>query len=146
MRCIEKVNMNLDNKGIASAELLFVTLIALVIIAAMLNLVGNEMNQEQIGNLAESRITGETIAEAINTVYINGDGYSITIHMDPDPSFTAIVLSDGNFSNLTIFSSGKNVTIDLIPPSFNDTYNLTSGKSYIITNTDGNIGIKEMVG
>jgi len=138
--------MKLDDKGFATAELLFVTLIALVIIGAMLSLVNNEINQQQIGSLGESRITGETIAEAINTVYNNGDGYSVTIHLDPDPAFTAVIGSAGNSSSLTIFNSGKNVSIPLIPKRFNSSYNLSSGNSYQIINIDGNINIIKLVG
>ncbi|MBI4813342.1 MAG: hypothetical protein HY802_03140 [Methanobacterium sp.] len=138
--------MKLDDKGFATAELLFVTLIALVIIGSMLSLVSNQINQQQIGSLGESRITGETIAEAINTVYNNGAGYSVTIHLDPDPAFTAMIGSAGNSSNLTIFNSGKNVSIPLIPKRFNSSYNLSSGNSYQIINIDGNINIIELVG
>lgn len=138
--------MKLDDRGIATAELLFVTLIALVIIGAMLSLVSNEVNQQQIGSLGESRITGESIAEAINTVYNNGNGYSVTIRLDPDPVFTAVIISAGNSSNLTIFNSGKNVSIPLIPKRFNSSYNLSSGNNYQIINTDGNISIIQLVG
>ncbi len=137
--------MKLDEKGFATAELIFVTLIALVIIGSMLSLVSNEINQQQIGSLGESRITGESIAEAINTVFNNGDGYSVTIHLDPDPPFTAVIDSAGN-SSLTIFNSGKNVSIPLIPKRFNSSYNLSSGNSYQIINIDGNINIIELVG
>ena len=138
--------MKLDEKGFATAELIFVTLIALVILGAMLSLVSNELNQQQIGSLGESRITGESIAEAINTVYNNGDGYSITIHLDPDPPFTAVIGSAINSSSLTIFNSGKNVSIPLIPKRFNSSYNLSSGNNYQIINTDGNINIIKLAG
>jgi hypothetical protein len=139
------INMRLDDKGMATAELLFVTLIALIIIGAMLSLVSNELNQEQIGILGESRISGENIAEALNTVYTNGDGYSVVIRLDPDPAFTAVIESSGSSSNLTVFSSGKNVTISIIPKQFNSSYTLNSGKNYQITNTNGTIGIIEVV-
>lgn len=138
--------MKLDNKGMATAELLFVTLIALVIIGAMLGLVTTGINNQEIGSLGESRIAGETIAEALNTAYINGDGYSVTIHLDPDPTFTAEIASAGNSSTLTIYNSGKNVTIPIIPKRFNSSYTLSSGKDYQIINIDGNINIIDLVG
>jgi len=138
--------MKLDNKGMATAELLFVTLIALVIIGAMLGLVSTGINNQEIGSLGESRIAGETIAEAINTAYMNGNGYSVTIRLDPDPTFTAEIGSVGNSSTLTIYNSGKNVTIPIIPKRFNSSYTLSSGKDYQIINIDGNINIIELVG
>jgi len=138
--------MKLDNKGMATAELLFVTLIALVVIGAMLGLVSTGINNQEIGSLGESRIAGETIAEAINTAHINGNGYSVTIRLDPDPTFTAVVGSVGNSSTLTIYNSGKNVTIPIIPKRFNSSYTLSSGKDYQIINIDGNINIIELVG
>lgn len=138
--------MKLDDKGMATAELLFVTLIALVVIAGMLSLVSNMMNQEQIGSLGQSKMTGERIAEAINTVYTNGNGYSVTIHLDPDPSFDALIISAGNSSSLIITNSGKNVTIPIIPKQFANNYTINSGKNYLITNTNGTINIFETAG
>ncbi|AXV39317.1 hypothetical protein [Methanobacterium sp. BAmetb5] len=137
--------MKLDDKGMATAELLFVTLIALVIIGSMLSLVSNEINQQQIGNLGEPRMAGENIAAALNTVYNNGHGYSVTIHLDPDPSYSALIQSAGNSSNLTIFTSGKNVTIPILPKRFNSTYTLSSGNNYQISNVDGTIYIIKLV-
>ena len=137
--------MKLDDKGMATAELLFVTLIALVIIGSMLSLVTTGINNQEIGSLGESRIAGETIAEALNTAYINGNGYSITIHLDPDPAFTAEIASAGNSSTLTVYNSGKNVTIPIIPKRFNSTYTLTSGNNYQISNVDGTIYIIKLV-
>lgn len=137
--------MKLDDKGMATAELLFVTLIALVIIGSMLSLVSNEINQQQIGDLGQPRMAGENIAAALNTVYNNGHGYSVTIHLDPDPSYDALIQSAGNSSNLTIFTSGKNVTIPIIPKRFNSTYTLSSGNNYQISNVDGTIYIIKVV-
>jgi len=137
--------MKLDDKGMATAELLFVTLIALVIIGSMLSLVSNEINQQQIGDLGQPRMAGENIAAALNTVYNNGHGYSVIIHLDPDPSYDALIQSAGNSSNLTIFTSGKNVTIPIIPKRFNSTYTLSSGNNYQISNVDGTIYIIKVV-
>ncbi|NYB52868.1 MAG: hypothetical protein HVN35_09970 [Methanobacteriaceae archaeon] len=136
--------MRLDDKGMATAELLFVTLIALVIIAAMLSLVSNMVNQEQIGSLGESRMTGEGIAEALNTVYTNGNGYSVVIRLDSEPAFGALISSSGNSSTLTIMRGDKNVTIPLIPKQFVNNYTLNSGKNYKISNINNTIIIIEL--
>lgn len=140
------IKMRLDDRGMATAELIFATFIALVVIGAMLGMVSDEINQNQVGNLGESRISGESIAEALNTVYINGNGYSAVIRLDPDPPFTAVIDSTGNSSNLTIFNSGQNVTIPIIPKRFNSSYTLTSGSNYQINNNNGTLGIIELIG
>lgn len=135
--------MKLDDRGMATAELIFVTFIALVVIGAMLSMVNDEMNQNQVGNLAEARMAGENIASALNTVYINGNGYSVTIRLDPDPPYKAVITGA---NNITIFAEGGNVTIPIIARGFNSTYNLTSGKNYQISKNNGLIGIVELVG
>ncbi len=138
--------MRLDNRGMATAELIFATFIALVIIGAMLSMISDEVNQSQVGNLGEARISGENIAEALNTVYTNGNGYSVVIRLDTNPHFYAVIDSNGDASNLTIFSGGQNVTIPIIPKRFNSTYNLTSGTNYLIKNDNGTIGIVKYTG
>lgn len=75
------INMRFDDRGMATAELIFATFIALVVIGAMLSMISDEVNQSQVGNLGEARISGENIAEALNTVYINGNGYSAIIRL-----------------------------------------------------------------
>ncbi|MBP1945248.1 hypothetical protein [Methanobacterium petrolearium] len=137
--------MRLDNRGMATAELIFATFIALVVIGAMLSMVNDEVNQSQVGNLGEARISGENIAEALNTVYINGNGYSVIIRLDPNPPFNAVIESSGNSSSLTIFTNGQSINIPIIPKRFNSSYNLTSGTNYIIKNNDGTIGIIEFI-
>jgi hypothetical protein len=132
--------MKLDNKGMATAELLFVTLIALVVIGAMLSLVSNEINQEQTGTLGEARITGENIAQALNTAYNGGNGYTVDIHLDPDPSFMAVI--QNGTTDLTLFTGGKNVTIKIIPQDFNNgTYTFYSGSNYRIMNNNNTLTI-----
>lgn len=139
------IKMRLDNRGMATAELIFATFIALVVIGAMLSMVNDEVNQSQVGNLGEARISGENIAEALNTVYINGNGYSVIIRLDPNPPFNAVIESSGNSSSLTIFTNGQSINIPIIPKRFNSSYNLTSGTNYIIKNNDGTIGIIEFI-
>ena len=133
-------SMKLDNKGMATAELLFVTLIALVVIGAMLSLVSNELSQEQTASLGEARITGENIAQALNTVYNGGNGSTVDIRLDPDPSFMAVI--QNGTTDLTLFTGGKNVTIKIIPRDFNNgTYTLYSGSNYRIINNNNTLTI-----
>ena len=73
--------MNFDNKGQASAEFIFVTLIVILIIGGMVSLIGGTQDQTQSANVGAARIMGEKIAATVNTVYINGNGYSIDLDL-----------------------------------------------------------------
>jgi len=79
--------MELDNRGLASAELLFVMLIALIIIGGMVSLINSRMANTQTGELGVARIEGEKIATAIDTAYKNGKGYSIDISFPTGENF-----------------------------------------------------------
>ncbi|MEG3224694.1 MAG: hypothetical protein BME94_03965 [Methanobacteriales archaeon Met13] len=133
--------MVLDEQGLASAEFLFVTLIALIIIGGMVTLVGNIMSNTATGELGVARIQGEKIATAINTAYINGNGYSVDIRFPQGANyvnFTAIV---NNTGYVTIYYPNKApVPIKLITTSINQT-TLYSNSSYRINNTNGTIFI-----
>ena len=83
--------MDLDNRGFASAEFIFVTLIALIIMGGMVTLISSEMDKTQIGSLGQARILGEKIATTINTAYANGKGYSIDLSIPSTPVVTISV-------------------------------------------------------
>jgi uncharacterized protein (UPF0333 family) len=133
----------LDNKGFATAELLFVTLIILVIMTGMLSLISGEMDKTQTGNLGQVRAEGEIIAEAINTAYINGNGYTINLDLpkyDKDDSiqFTAVTTSKGTTNFLTINYGTQSFDIQLIPKKV-ESYTMDSEQKYQIKNDNGTI-------
>lgn len=133
----------LDNKGFATAELLFVTLIILVIMTGMLSLISGEMDKTQTGNLGQVRAEGEIIAEAINTAYINGNGYTINLDLpkyDKDDSiyFTAVTTSKGTTNFLTINYGTQSFDIQLIPKNV-ESYTMDSEQKYQIKNDNGTI-------
>ncbi|KAF5078410.1 hypothetical protein [Methanobacterium aggregans] len=133
----------LDNKGFATAEFLFVTLIILVIMGGMLSLISGEMDKTQTGNLGQARMEGEVIAEAINTAYINSNGYTINLDLpkyDKDNSvqFTAVVTSTGTNSILTINYGTQSVDIKLIPKNV-ENYTMDSEQKYKVKNNNGTI-------
>ncbi len=132
----------LDEKGFGSAEFIFVSLIALLLIAGLSTLVSNEINQTQTGDIAQTRMTGEKIAEIVNTVYIKGIGYTITLTV---PSNTTVYVGDPE-GFLSIYSSGNgaNISIKVIPKSIQHT-TLNSGQTYNVThNTDGSITFTQL--
>jgi len=126
----------LDKKGQASAELIFVTVIFLVIAAGMIQLTGSEMNKTNTGSNAQVRMIGESVAETINTVYINGNGYSINLTM-PNKTFDYTVYVS-NTGNITIGYNSNSVNIKLIPKNVNSK-TLNEGSTYIVKNNNGTI-------
>jgi hypothetical protein len=133
--------MRLDNRGLASAELLFIMLIALIIIGGMVSLINTRMANTQTGDLGVARIEGEKIATAIDTAYKNGKGYSIDISFPKGENFvnfTATVTNDGY---VTVLYPGKTpVKTKLTTTKIFTNYTLYSNSSYRILN-NGNITI-----
>jgi uncharacterized protein (UPF0333 family) len=122
--------MLFDNRGFASAEFIFVTLIALIIMGGMVSLISSEMDKTQTGDLGQARILGEKIATTINTVYANGNGYSIDLVIPTTP-FSVNVIP----GYVTVFNTSRNVniTIKLIPQNIT-TSTLTSNSKYHVIN------------
>lgn len=132
----------LDERGQGSVEFIFVTLIIFLIIGGFASIVSTETNQAQTGDIAQTRMTGEKIAEIINTVYINGIGYTISLTV---PTNTVVYINSPNGS-LTIYSTaaGKNITIKLIPKNVQTT-TLNGGNIYNVTyNSTGNITFNQL--
>jgi len=136
--------LKLDERGVGSAEFLFVTLIVFIIIGGMIGLINSEMNQVQTANLAQARVTGEKLAETINTVYIkgnsvNGNKYYANITIPDDIDFTATI----NKGNITVLSNNQNITINIIPLDVSEGFIMTSGHTYSVNNINGTITFTE---
>ena len=94
--------MHLDKKGQASAELILATVVFLVIAGSLISLTSSEMDKADVGNLGQARMTGEALAETINTVYINGPGYSANLtlqNLSNSASYTVYVYNSSNTSS-----------------------------------------------
>ena len=134
----------MDEKGQASAELILVTLIVIVITAGLVNFISNETNQNQTGNLGQARMTGENIAEVVNTVYDNGPGYTINLTLPATPPLRVYVTN--NTPSITVVCNGQNININVIPTNIQT--NLTSltninttNLTYTVKNINGAIVI-----
>jgi hypothetical protein len=125
----------IDQKGIATADLLFATLIAIVIFASLISSVSNEMNKTQTGDLGQARMIGERIASSINTVFINGNGYTMNTTLPNDINYNLNV----NNSGLFVIFKGNQVKINLIPKVNISSVNMTQGQKYMIKNNNGTI-------
>jgi len=124
--------MDLDNRGFASAEFIFVTLMALIILGGMITLISGEMDKTQIGSLGQARILGEKVAATINTAYANGNGYSIDLSI---PATPVVSLSVNNVTPgyISVSNAGKSVAIKLIPQNVTP-YTLSSNSNYHVIN------------
>ncbi|MCE5214742.1 MAG: hypothetical protein LLF83_08505 [Methanobacterium sp.] len=133
----------LDERGQGSVEFIFVTLIVFMIIGGLVSIVSNETNQAQTGDVAQTRMTAEKMAEIINTVYINGVGYTISLTV---PNDMIVYVNNPTIGYLTVYSitANKNITVKLIPKNVQTT-TLNTGNIYNVTyNNTGNITFKQL--
>ncbi len=130
--------MSLDSKGQASAELILATVVFMVIALSLFQLASAEMDKTDTGNLGQARMIGESLAETINTVYINGPGYSANISLPNDFTYTASVVPGTGNSTLYVNYSNQIIPIKLIPTNINSK-TMNSGQTYIIKNNNGTI-------
>lgn len=136
-----------DDRGLASAELLFVTVVVLIIIGSTLSLVNNQINVANSGEWGQARVLGEKLAEAINTVYTNGNGYSILFNIPPiSDGYPAVTANVTNTSVITMYlggTSSKNIKINIIPKNVVNTI-MTNSHTYNISNMNGTINITQV--
>ncbi len=140
-----------DEKGFATAEFVFVSLIVLIIMGGMISLIGSTQNKAQAGQLGAASILGQKIAETVNTVYIDGNGYSATL--DPTTinkevsstnnpfNFTANISTASGTGVLTVTTGSNSATISLIPTKFSGITSITNNRTYQVTNVNGTIQI-----
>ena len=120
----------------------------------MVSLIGSTQDKTQSSNVGAARVMGEKIAETVNTVYINGNGYNIDLDLTTLNSamstgsnsfnYTATIIN--NTGLVRVNTGGGNVDIKLVPKKFNGT--LTNGtitlynnNIYHVTNVNGTIQI-----
>ena len=108
----------------------------------MMSLVSNEMDKTQVGNIGQARMLGENVAEAINTVYANGPGYSIRLNI-PNNLNVKISINNSTDSAVVYILNNQNTTVNqmtikLIPSNLQDK-TLYSGSNYTIKNVNGTI-------
>jgi len=120
----------LDERGFGSIEFIFITLIVMILLVGLSNLVNSETGQMQTGDIAQTKMTGEKMAEIVNTVYRNGAGY--TISMAVPTSMTVFVNNPAGYLTVLSTSTGANMSIKIIPKNI-QTITLSSGNVYNVT-------------
>ena len=140
-----------DDKGQASAEFILITIIVIILIGGLLSVISSNQDKTLTGDVGGARVMGEKIAETVNTVYINGNGYSIdldlrtlnqTLSSAGAPfTMTAIISNSGGPGVVTVSTAGNNVNVNLIPKRFNGTLTLNNHSLYHVRNVNGTIQI-----
>jgi hypothetical protein len=145
--------MFLDNKGQASAEFIFITLIAIIVIGSLVSVIGSNQDKTQVGDVGGATVMGQKIAETVNTAYINGNGYSLSLNLSTLNStmnsaaypfnFTAVISNSTGSGVVTVTTGGSNIAINLIPTKFNGSAlsSLNNTGVYTVTNVNGTIQI-----
>lgn len=132
------INVSMDQKGIATADLLFATLIAIVIMASMVSTIGNEASKSQSGDLGTIRVVGEKVAETVNIVYTNGNGYAMNLTLTNVTNSSNYTIGVSNGGVLVNYQ-GKTININTLPKINVTSVNMTQGKMYLVKNNNGTI-------
>ena len=140
-----------DDKGQASAEFIFITFIVIVLVGGLVSLVGSNQAKTQAGDVGGARVMGEKIAETINTVYINGNGYSINMDLSTlnqgmnsaayPFAFSAVISNSTGSGVVTVTTTISSVNVNLIPSKINGTLTLNNNNVYTVKNVNGTIQI-----
>lgn len=133
--------LDLDKKGQASVELLFISLIFLIIMASILSLVGSEFTQLNTADMGKARVLGEKVAGAINAVYVNGNGYAANLTIPAGITPTASIIRVNNSTDsVNVIYNGKTIVVKMIPQqvdNFNITTSTTTDRIITIKNENG---------
>ncbi|MGZ7096722.1 MAG: hypothetical protein ACXVHU_09655 [Methanobacterium sp.] len=118
----------IDNRGIITVELIFASIIILIIIAGIISVISERMDAvTSTDELGKARMTSENVAEAINKVYSGGNGQSITFNLPAN-------ISDESYY-IRVNSSGVYIFIDgMIGKSFINPRKITYSDKLIESN------------
>jgi hypothetical protein len=134
----------MDSRGIITVELIFASIILLVIIGGILSVASERMDSvSSTEELGKARMATESVAEAINKVYSGGNGHAVTLNLPATinkkeynlkvNSSGVFILIDGNIGKSTINPKKISCTDELI-------------QSNVIMHGDGKYLIKNVKG
>lgn len=134
----------MEENGQFSADLLFATLILLVIITSIINVVSNGMSTANDAGFSKAQVLADDVARNINTVYNDGPGSYSTITLPSDFIYSISIDTTGvsvKYNNdPTKISKSSIIAINNLDP--NSLSSMNPGKTYNITNNNGKILIK----
>jgi hypothetical protein len=128
----------MDQKGILSADLIFATLLLLMVIASALSIISTGMDSAENTEFSKAKVLADSVARTINTAYTNGDGNYIIFNFDNSSSdFNYLVYVTNTGVNVEYKS--KNASSSIIPSNYlssNSTV-IHPGESYNVSNSGG---------
>lgn len=133
----------MDHHGSLSIDLLFTTIIFLIILGYAATLISDRFNTvDSSKELIEARSLAENVASAINRAYAGGDGHRIKIRMPDQINKDKTYHVEVNPSVVIIVLKNRRGLAYVIPQKFSPTYNtlqsspirLDPAKEYVIIN------------
>ncbi|MFR3857621.1 MAG: hypothetical protein ACLTWT_08520 [Methanobrevibacter smithii] len=129
----------MDKKGVISLEAIFSIFIILLIVASILFYVQSNLESDKnIESSFSHRLILDNLANCINQVNSNGEGFSKKVLL-PQKEYAYKITVEK--SKLTIEYSNKKGELAILPADINRNYELYGGRSYLIENRDGEIVI-----
>ena len=129
----------MDNKGFISIEYLFSLFIVMIIALGMLFYASASISTSlNIEDAITHRIILDDVADVINQVNSNGEGYSKYIKLPSDNGYFEITVDK---NKLTMEYDDKKGETKLILANIESKYKLVSGRGYIISKTSQGVVI-----
>lgn len=129
----------MDEKGVISLEAIFSIFIILLIAASILFYAQSNLESDKnIESSFSHRLILDNLANSINQVNSNGEGFSKKVLL-PQKEYAYKITVEK--SKLTIEYSNKKGEVAILPADINGNYELYGGRSYLIENRDGEIVI-----
>ena len=130
----------MNEKGFISTEAIFSIFIILIIATSILFYA--QSNLESGKNIESSfnhRLILDNLANCINQVNSNGDGFSKNVFL-PQKEYSYKITVEKN--KLTIEYSNKKGEVAILPIDIGRNYELYSGHSYLIEKNEGEVVIR----
>ena len=130
----------MNEKGFISIEVIFSIFIILIIATSILFYAqSNFESSKNIESNFNHRLILDNLANCINQVNSNGDGFSKNVFLDQKGYPYKITVEK---NKLTIDYSNKKGEVAILPIDINRNYDLYSGHSYLIEKNNGEIVIR----
>lgn len=137
----------MDSKGIITVELIFSSMVFIILIGCILSIVSERMDTvSSTDELGKARMTAENVAEAINKAYSGGNGHILTLNLPATinkkeyklkvNSSGVFILIDGNIGKSQVNPNKFSYNDELIQ----STVIMQGGHNYFIKNIKGSDG------
>lgn len=134
----------MDQRGQLSVDLLFATLIILIIIASITSLVSSGILTANNAGLSQAKVIADDVANAINTNLNDGDGHYTQLSL-PNINQAYTVTINGNMVVVSyngLNATSKIMTNNVVTAGTSNSPVLQNGSTYNISNVGGVINIQ----